>query len=66
MRNRNLINRKLENLESTLIALRGIVNTQQPIETYKVNIGKALSTLEELKDMVEMEPMDPNEINKTR
>lgn len=64
MRNRNLINRKLENLESTLITLRRIVNTQQPIETYKVNIGKALATVEELKDMVEMEPMGPREINK--
>lgn len=64
MRNRNLINRKLENLESILITLTRIVNTQQPIETYKVNIGKALATVEELKDMVEMEPMGPREINK--
>ena len=64
MRNRNLINRKLEKLESTLVTLRRIVNTQEPIEVYKINIGKALATVEELKDMVEMEPMDPREINK--
>lgn len=64
MRNRNLINRKLEKLESTLITLRRIVNTQEPIEVYKINIGKALATVEELKDMVEMEPMDPREINR--
>lgn len=64
MRNRNLINRKLEKLESTLVTLRRIVNTQEPIEVYKINIGKALATVEELKDMVEMEPMDPREINR--
>jgi hypothetical protein len=64
MRNRNLINRKLENLESTLTTLRRIVNTQEPIDVYKINIGKALTTIEELKDMIEMEPLGPREMNK--
>jgi hypothetical protein len=63
MRNRNLLNRKLENLESTLITLQRIVNTQEPIEVYKINIGRGLALVEELKDMVEMEPMAPGEIN---
>jgi hypothetical protein len=63
MRNRNLLNRKLENLESTLINLQRIVNTQEPIEVYKINIGRGLALVEELKDMVEMEPMAPGEIN---
>ena len=36
MKNRNLIYKKLENLEFTLTNLRRIVNTQEPIETYKV------------------------------
>lgn len=63
MRNRNLVNRKLENLESTLINLRRIVNTQEPIEVYKVNIGRALALVEELRDMVESQPMSPNELN---
>ena len=63
MRNRNLLNRKLENLEATLITLQRIVNTQEPIEVYKINIGKGLALVEELKDMVEMEPMAPGEIN---
>jgi hypothetical protein len=57
MRNRNLLNRKLENLESTLINLQRIVNTQESIEVYKINIGRGLALVEELKDMVEMEPM---------
>jgi len=64
MRNRNLLNKKLEALETTLITLRNIVNTQQPIETYKINIGKAEGLVEDIKDMVESEPMSPAELNK--
>lgn len=64
MRNRNLLNKKLEALEATLITLRNIVNTQQPIETYKINIGKAEGLVEDIKDMVESEPMSPAELNK--
>lgn len=64
MRNRNLLNRKLETLENTLTTLRNIVNTQQPIETYKINIGKAQALVEEIKDMVESEPISPSELNK--
>lgn len=64
MRNRNLLDRKLETLESTLTILQNIVNTQQPIETYKINIGKAQAIVEEIRSMVEAEPMSPSEINK--
>jgi len=64
MRNRNLLNRKLDTLEGTLTALHNIVNTQQPIESYRANIVKAQGIVEELRDMVEAEPMAPNEINR--
>lgn len=64
MRNRNLLNRKLDILEGTLSTLHHIVNTQQPIEAYRVNIVKAQGIVEELRDMVEAEPMASNEINK--
>jgi len=64
MRNRNLLDRKLQTLEGTLITLQNIVNTQQPIETYKINIGKAQAIVEEIRDMIEAEPMSPSEINK--
>jgi hypothetical protein len=64
MRNRNLIDRKLAALEGTLTTLQSIVNTQQPIESYKINIGKAQSLVEDIRSMVEAEPMAPNEINK--
>tara|TARA_B110000977_G_scaffold55756_1_gene75956 strand:+ start:3715 stop:3912 length:198 start_codon:yes stop_codon:yes gene_type:complete len=65
MRNRNLLDRKLSILEGTLTVLENIVNTQQPIESYKVNIVKAQGVVEEIRDMIEAEPMSPSEINKT-
>ena len=64
MRNRNLLNRKVDSLESTLTNLRRIVNTQQPIETYIVNIGKASALVEDIRDMIEQEPMSSNELNR--
>ena len=64
MRNRNLVNKKLELLESTLINLQRIVNTQEPIEIYKININRALGLVDDLRDMVEAEPMSPNEVNR--
>ncbi len=64
MRNRNLFTKKLDTLETTLITLRQIVNRQSPIETYKINIVKAQGIVEDIKDMVENEPMSPGEINK--
>lgn len=64
MRNRNLLNKKLETLESTLINLKRIVNTQEPVEVYRMNIDKAINTADEIRDMIEAEPLSPNEINK--
>ena len=64
MRNRNLINRKLDNLETTLITLQQIVNRQSPIESYRANIIRAQGFVSDLRDMVEAEPMAPTEMNK--
>ena len=64
MRNRNLVNRKLDQLETTLITLQQIVNRQSPIESYKANIVKAQGLVNDLRDMVEREPMSPTEMNK--
>ena len=66
MKNRNLIYKKLESLEFTLNNLRRIVNTQEPIETYKLNIEKALGLLDNIKDIVESQPLDVSEINPIR
>ena len=62
MRNRDLITRKLDQLETILITLEQIVNRQEPIEIYKSNINKAQSLIEEMKSMVEMEPMSSDEL----
>ena len=64
MRNRDLITRRLEQIETTFFNLERIVNTQQPIEEYKKAISKGLDIIEDLKSMVEAEPMSPSEINK--
>ena len=62
MRNRDLITRKLDQLETTLITLEQIVNRQEPIEIYKSNLSKAQNLIEEMKSMVEMEPMSSDEL----
>lgn len=64
MRNRNLITKKLDNLETTLITLQQIVNRQSPIETYKANIIKAQGYVVDIKDLVEAENFTDNELNK--
>lgn len=64
MRNRELATRRLEQIETTFFNLERIVNTQQPIEEYKKAIAKGLDYVEELKSMVEAEPMSPSEINR--
>jgi hypothetical protein len=64
MRNRNLLNKKLDQLETTLITLQQIVNRQSPIESYKANIVKAQGLVEDVRDMVEREPLSPTELNK--
>lgn len=63
MRNRNLLNRKLDALDHTLITLKRIVNTQEPIESYKLNIVKAQGIIDDIKSMIELEPFSPNERN---
>jgi len=64
MRNRNLLYKKLESLEHILINLRRIVNTQEPIEVYKVNIIKAEKMVEDIRSMIEREPFSSGERNR--
>ncbi len=63
MRNRELIYRKLESLEHTLINLQRIVNTQEPIESYRSNIIKAQGIADDIRTMVEREPRSHSEQN---
>ena len=64
MRNRNLMQKKVDTMEATLINLQRIVNTQEPIDIYRQNIDKGLGIIEDLKSMIEAEPLSPGEINK--
>ena len=61
MRNRNYINKQLDNLEGVLGNLRGIVSKQEPLETYLKGIEKAGELVEELRSQIENEPMAAHE-----
>jgi hypothetical protein len=63
MRNRELIYRRLEALDHTLINLQRIVNTQEPIESYRANIVKAQGIADDIRTMIEREPRSPQEQN---
>jgi hypothetical protein len=56
--------KKVEFLESTLINLQRIVKTKEPVEVYLQNIEKGLDVVEDLKSMIEAEPLSPNEVNR--
>ena len=61
MKNRDYINRQLDNLEGVLGNLRGIVSKQEPLETYLKGIEKAGELIEEIRSQVENEPMGAHE-----
>ena len=63
MRKRSTILRKLEQLGRVIRILKGIVNRQEPIETYIININKAENLLEEVTDFIETENMTAQERN---
>ena len=52
-RNPELISRKLDQLDNILTNLERIGNTQEPIETYKVNLGRARAIVTELQGYAE-------------
>jgi hypothetical protein len=64
MKNRNLIQKKIEHLESNLINLGRFVKTQEPLDTYLKTLDNAIQIIDELRDMIESEPFSPGEINK--
>ena len=64
MRNRDLMQKKMEFLESILINLQRIVKTQEPLEVYITNLEKGLDVVEDLNSMIESEPLSPGEVNK--
>ena len=61
MKNREYINRQLDNLEGVLGNLRGIVSKQEPLETYLKGIERAGELIEEIRSQIENEPMGAHE-----
>jgi|TARA_R110000824_G_C14712211_1_gene624007 hypothetical protein len=61
MKNRDYINRQLDNLEGVLGNLRGIVSKQEPLETYLKGIERAGELIEEIRSQIENEPMSAHE-----
>ena len=53
MRNRESINRKLETLDHVLINLQRIINTNEPVQTYKKGIEKGQNIVEDIRSMIE-------------
>lgn len=64
MRNRNLVMSKTENLEGFLRILRTYVKTGRSINEFLETLDKADATLDQIKSMIEREPLTQNEINK--
>lgn len=62
MRNRNLINKKLENIENKLEVLRWQVTNSQSAQDFVKVIEEGKNTVQELKNLIENEPMSPEEM----
>lgn len=63
MRYRNMINQKLDVLESSLTTLEQIVQRQLPIQEYLKALEQAKENLLKVKEMVSLEPITNNEIS---
>ena len=61
MRYRNRTNSLLEKLDGRLQSLKRIVNRQEPIDTYIKTIDDTQSIVDELKSIIEAEPLAPTE-----
>lgn len=63
MRYRNMINQRLDVLESSLTTLEQIVQRQLPIQEYLKALEQAKENLLKVKEMVSLEPITNNEIS---
>ena len=63
MRNRELATRKIEKVEGQLKTLIGLVNRGEQIDTFLRMIRETEEVLEDLKSIIQREPMSPEEGN---
>jgi hypothetical protein len=62
MRNRNLINKKLENIENKFEVLRWQVTNSQNVQDFVNVIQEGKNVIQELKNLIENEPVSPDEM----
>ena len=63
MKYRDSINQQIELLEGKVRDCQRLVQTQEPISTYRKTIGDALDLIENIKSYIEQEPRDGYEQN---
>lgn len=61
MRNRNLYFAKIESIEGKLKALQMMVKMGQPVEEFIRIMQEAEEYLQDMRDMIDREPVGPNE-----
>ena len=64
MRYRNQVNNKLDILENSLRTLEQIVQRQLPVREYLDTLEKTKLILEDLKSLVNLEPITNDEISR--
>ncbi len=62
MRNRNLYFSKIEQVEGKLKTLQMMVKMNQPINEFLQTAQEAEELLQDIKDMFNREPVNPNEL----
>ena len=66
MRNRELITRKLENVENKFEVLRWQVTNAQSAQDFVNVIEEGKNVVQELKNLIENEPVSPEEMSGAR
>jgi len=64
MRNRETINRKLEQIESNLTKMVFVLKRQGTREEFETLVDNTKDLTEQIKAFISIEPISPNEINK--
>ena len=63
MKYRDSINQQIELLEGKVRDCQRLVQTQEPVSTYRRTIGEALDLIDNIKSYIEQEPRDVYEQN---
>ena len=63
MKYRDSINQQIELLEGKVRESQRLVQTQEPVSTYRRTIGEALDLIDNIKIYIEQEPRDGYEQN---